>query len=68
MAIQPHPLPSGTSFNNALFQFLRQRGVEDYYNYVYLDGKGIPTTGAGYALVTDQGIHTTPRWQVTTDN
>ena len=45
--INPHQLSA--TFNTALFTFLKTRGVEGYYNFLYLDSRGIPTLGAGYA-------------------
>ena len=42
---------AGIAFDEALFDFLKQPGVEGYVNFIYLDSKGIPTIGVGYALV-----------------
>jgi Ca2+-binding RTX toxin-like protein len=42
----------------SFFNFIKTAGIEGYYDYVYSDDRGIPTIGAGYALITanSQGI------------
>ena len=47
-------------FATELFQFLSTKGIEGYVDHVYPDTKGIPTLGAGYALITGNPGSYTP--------